>query len=89
MGLTEEEKLLLLFNRVNLRSVTHIECDEHANLVLLFDNGVHLRFAGNPADESEPWQIGSRADFETGGYLVVATHAGGYAIWDYTLKPLS
>jgi hypothetical protein len=84
LELTEQEKLLLLFNRVNLRSVAHVACDEHANLVLEFDNGVHLRFAGNPPEVSEPWQVGSRADFETGGYLIIATHGGSYAIWDYT-----
>ena len=77
---------MLLFNRVNLRSVTRIECDEHANLLIAFDNGVQLRFDGSPEEESEPWQVGSRADFETGGYLVIATCAGGYAIWDYTPK---
>ena len=86
LGLTDEEKLLLLFNRVNLCSVTCIECDEHANLVIVFDNGVQLRFAGNPDGGYEPWQVGSRTDLEMGGYLVVATHAGGYAIWDCTSK---
>lgn len=86
LGLTEEEKLLLLFNRVNLRSVTRIECDEHANLVIAFDNGVQLRFAGSPEEGYEPWQVGSKTDLEMGGYLVIATHAGGYAIWDYTSK---
>jgi hypothetical protein len=84
LGLTEAEKLLLLFNRVNLRLVTFVACDEQANLVLAFDNGVQLRCAGNPADVSEPWQVGSRAAVETGGYLVIATHGGGYAIWDNT-----
>ncbi|WP_135436828.1 hypothetical protein [Hymenobacter fodinae] len=87
LGLTQEEKLLLLFNRVNLRLVTHIECDDLANLVIDFDNGVQLRFAGSPKEEtSEPWQLGSKANFETGGYLLIATYAGGYAMWDYTTK---
>lgn len=87
LGLTKEEKTLLLFNRVNLRFVTRIACDDDANLVIEFDNGVHLRFTGSPKEETaEPWQLGSRADFETGGYLLIATYAGGYAIWDYTAK---
>jgi hypothetical protein len=87
LGLTQEEKMLLLFNRVNLRFVTHIACDDHANLIIGFDNGVQLRFTGSPKEETtEPWQLGSRADFETGGYLLIATYAGGYAIWDYTRK---
>jgi hypothetical protein len=87
LGLTQEEKMLLLFNRVNLRFVTHIACDDHANLVVGFDNGVQLRFTGSPKEETtEPWQLGSRADFETGGYLLIATYAGGYAMWDYTSK---
>jgi hypothetical protein len=87
LRLTKQEKMLLLFSRVNLRFVTHIACDDHANLVIEFDNGVQLRFAGSPTEETaEPWQLGSRADFETGGYLLIATYAGGYAIWDYTAK---
>lgn len=86
LGLTADEQLLLLFNRVNLRQVTRVDCDEHANLLLVFDNGVQLWLAGNPAEEYEPWQLGSRTDLETGGYLVIATHSGGYAIWDGTPK---
>lgn len=86
LGLTADEQLLLLFSRVNLCLVTQVECDEHANLLLAFDNGVELRLAGNPVEEYEPWQLGSRADLEAGGYLVIATHSGGYAIWDGTLK---
>lgn len=86
LELTEAEKLLLLFNRVNLCAVTRIACDEQANLVIAFNNGVELRLAGSPEEESEPWQVGSRTDLEAGGYLVIATHAGGYAIWDGTAK---
>jgi hypothetical protein len=87
LGLTKEEKMLLLFNRVNLRFVTRIACDDDANLVIGFDNGMQLRFTGSPKEETvEPWQLSSRADFETGGYLLIATYAGGYAIWDYTAK---
>jgi hypothetical protein len=54
LGLTEAEKLLLLSNWVNLCSVTRIACDEQANLVIAFDNGVQLRFAGSPEEADEP-----------------------------------
>jgi hypothetical protein len=64
-----------------------IACDDHANLVIEFDNGMQLRFTGSPKEETaEPWQVGSSAAFETGGYLLIATYAGGYAIWDYTAE---
>ena len=84
MGLTEEEKMLLLFNRVNLRFVTHVSCDDRANLFLEFDSGIQLKFAGKPKEAtSEPWQIASRIPIEeAGGYMVIATYDGGYAIWD-------
>lgn len=85
LGLTPQEQLLLLFNRVNLRYVTQVACDEQANLLLAFDNGVQLRVAGSPqAYTAEPWQVASRASFDEGGYHVIAFHAGGYALWDYT-----
>ena len=83
-GLAEDEKMLLVFYRVNLRLVTRVACDDHANLFLEFDNGVHLRFAGTPKEvTSEPWQVASQTPLEEpGGYLVIATYDGGYAIWD-------
>jgi hypothetical protein len=57
LGLTEEEQMLLVFSRVNLRYATRVACDDHANLLLEFDNGVHLRFAGAPQEAtSEPWK---------------------------------
>jgi hypothetical protein len=86
-GLTQQEQLLLLFNRVNLRYVTQVACDEQANLILTFDNGVQLRFSGSPQEyTTEPWEIASRASLDEGGYHLIALHAGGYAIWDYTTK---
>ncbi len=87
IGLTQQEQMLLLFNRVNLRYVTQVACDEQANLVLTFDNDVQLRFAGSPQEYvAEPWQIASKASSDEGGYLLIAFHAGGYAIWDCTTK---
>ena len=84
LGLTADEKMLLVFNRVNLRYVTRVACDDHANLFLEFDNGVHLRFAGTPQEAtSEPWEVASGKPLEEpGGYMVIATYDGGYAIWD-------
>lgn len=89
LELKEEEKMLLVFNRVNLHYVTQVACDDHANLLLEFDNGVHLRFAGTPQEAtSEPWQVASRTPLnEPGGYMVIATYAGGYAIWDAAATP--
>lgn len=82
-GLTADERLLLVFNRVNLRYVTRVACDDEANLFLDFDNGVQLRFAGTSADGYEPWQLGSQTPLnEPGGYLLIAQCGGGYAIWD-------
>lgn len=90
LGLTEDEKMLLVFNRVNLRYVTRVACDNHANLFLEFDNGVHLRFSGTPQQAtSEPWQLASRTPLEEpDGYMVFATYDGGYAIWDSTATTL-
>ncbi|HEX8659681.1 MAG TPA: hypothetical protein VF690_19215 [Hymenobacter sp.] len=84
LGLTADEKLLPVFNQVNLRYVTRVACDDHANLFLEFDNGVHLRFAGTPQEAtSEPWQVANRTPLEEpGGYMVIAMYDGGYAIWD-------
>lgn len=88
LGLTADERRLLVFNRVNLRSVTRVACDDEANLFLDFDNGVHLRFAGTSADGYEPWQLGSRMPLdEPGGYLLIAQCGGGYAIWDGSAPP--
>jgi hypothetical protein len=89
IGLTEEEKMMLVFSRVNLRYVTRVACDDHANLLLEFDNGVHLRLAGAPQEAtSEPWQVASRTPLdELGGYMVIATYDGGYAIWDAAATP--
>ena len=82
-GLTADERLLLVFNRVNLRTVTRVACDDEANLFLNFDNGVHLRFAGTSEDGYEPWQLGNgRPLDEPGGYLLIAQSGGGYAIWE-------
>ncbi|GAB3831192.1 DUF6188 family protein [Hymenobacter jeollabukensis] len=80
--LNEEERVLLLFSKVNLRSVTEVHCDDEANLTISFDNGVQLHFSGRSHDGYEPWQLGRALD--EGGYLVIAQDGGGYAIWDCT-----
>ena len=84
LSLSKEEKMLLVFNRVNLRYISRVACDDHANLFLEFDNGVHLRFAGTLQEAiSEPWQVASRTPLEeSGGYVAIAMSGGGYAIWD-------
>ncbi|MBU6122592.1 hypothetical protein [Hymenobacter siberiensis] len=89
LALTEDEKMLVIFNRINLRYVTRVACDDHANLLLEFDNGMHLRFTGTPQEAtSEPWQVASRTSLnEPGGYMVIATYDGGYAIWDAAAAP--
>ena len=88
LGLTADERLLLVFTRVNLRYVTRVTCDDEANLFFDFDNGVHLRFAGTSVDGYEPWQLGSRTPLdESGGYLLTAQCGGGYAIWDGSAPP--
>jgi hypothetical protein len=83
LGLTADERLLLVFNRVNLRTVTRVACDDAANLSLDFDNGVQLRFAGTSGHGYEPWQLGNGLPLgEPGGYLLIAQSGGGYAIWE-------
>jgi hypothetical protein len=91
LGLSPEEQMLLVFHRVNLCRATRVACDDEANLFLEFDNGVHLRFAGRPREETaEPWQLASRAPLEEpGGYLLVAQFGGGYAMWDSSATPTS
>lgn len=87
-GFTADEQRLLVFNRINLRTVTRVVCDDEANLFLDFDNGVQFRFAGTSAEGYEPWQLGSRMPLdEPGGYLLIAQCGGGYAIWDGSATP--
>ncbi|MBH8567314.1 hypothetical protein KB206_00345 [Microvirga sp. STS02] len=89
LSLTADERRLLIFNRVNLRSVTRVACDDDGNLFLDFDNGVQLRFAGTSAEGYEPWQLGNGMPLhEPGGYLLIAQSGGGYAIWDGPAAPL-
>jgi hypothetical protein len=54
LGLTADERRLLVFNRVNLRNVTRVACDDEVNLFLDFDNGAQLRFAGTLVEGYEP-----------------------------------
>ncbi|WP_019949526.1 hypothetical protein [Hymenobacter aerophilus] len=90
LGLTADERLLLVFNRVNLRCVIRVACDDKANLFLDFDNGVHIRFAGTSVHGYEPWQLSSRTPLdEPGAYSLIAQCGGGYAIWDGSVTPTS
>lgn len=85
--LTEIDKALILFNRVNLCNVVNINCDDRANLVVEFDNGIRLHFSGSPRDKfSEPWQLASRESLDAGGYMIISTNSGGYAIWDNSVS---
>lgn len=88
LGLTADERLLLVFNRINLRYVTRVTCDDKANLFLDFDNGVHIRFAGTSVHGYEPWQLSSRTPLdEPGAYSLIAQCGGGYAIWEGSVPP--
>ncbi|KUG06887.1 hypothetical protein [Solirubrum puertoriconensis] len=80
LSLGREEKILLLFSKVNLRLVTEVHCDDEANLTISFDNGVQMLFSGRSLDGYEPWQLGK--SLNEGGYLIIAQDGGGYVIWD-------
>lgn len=83
LPLSEEEGALLLFHKVNLRTVTHVQCDDQANLVIEFDNNVQLRFSGNPSDGfPEPWTLGNQNSLSEGGYSIRAFSGGHYDIRD-------
>jgi len=82
LTLSEEEEALLLFHKVNLHTITQVQCDDQANLVIEFDNQIQLRFSGSPTDNfAEPWTLGSRVALAEGGYSIIAFSGGGYAIW--------
>ena len=82
--LSEEERVLLLFNKVNLKRVVHVACDDEANLVLRFENDIELRLAGLPAQElAEPWTLGNTPSQKPGGYTLTAFTNGAYDIWHY------
>ena len=83
--LSDDEQALILFSRVNLKSITGIQCNDAGTLTIDFDNGRNLVFNGTPTDKtcSEPWQIGKGNPAESQDhYLVIANHGGGYTIWD-------
>jgi hypothetical protein len=73
---------LLLFNSVNLKEVVATQCNDEATLEIQFDNGIHLFFAGSPADEStsEPWSISTEKNNDVPS--IIATHGGGYIIFE-------
>ena len=84
-SLSDDERALVLFNRVNLKRITGIQCDDAGTLTIEFDNGRSLVFSGTPTDETcvEPWQIGKSNPAESQNhYLVIVNHSGGYTIWN-------
>ena len=84
-GLSEDERALILFSRVNLKRIVGIQCTDTGTLTIDFENGRNLIFSGSPAGKTcaEPWQIGKGNPAESQDhYLVIANHSGGYAIWD-------
>lgn len=84
-GLSEEERALILFSRINLQRIIKIQCNDAGTLTIDFANGRCLIFNGVPTDKTcaEPWQIGKGNPSETQDhYLVIANRDGGYAIWD-------
>jgi hypothetical protein len=82
LNVDETGAALLLFNSVNLKEVVAIQCNDEATLEIQFDNGIHLFFAGSPADEStsEPWSIGTEMNNDEPS--IIATHGGGYIIFE-------
>ena len=84
-GLSEDERALILFSRVNSQRIVRIQCNDAGTLTIDFANGRNLIFSGVPTDKTcaEPWQIGKGNPAETQDhYLVIANHGGDYAIWD-------
>lgn len=80
------EEALLLFNSVNLRAITRIQCDDRSNLAIEFDGNITIHFAGIPSDEAciTPWVISSRylPVSEVGYYSVIAYRNECYSIWE-------
>ncbi|GAA4508742.1 hypothetical protein GCM10023172_41350 [Hymenobacter ginsengisoli] len=82
LNLDETGAALLLFNSVNLKEVVAIQCNDEATLEIQFDNGIHIFFAGSPAEESmiEPWSLGT--EMSNAASSIIATHGGGYIIFE-------
>jgi hypothetical protein len=89
LQLDETAKALLLFNNVNLRSISAISCNDESTLEIRFDTGTTLIFSGAPADISaaEPWTIGNGSLEFTESYSIIAMHSGGYAIFENGTQP--
>ncbi|WP_044000360.1 hypothetical protein [Hymenobacter swuensis] len=84
-GLTEEERVLVLFNKVNLKYLTYIACDDETNLVLRFENGIVVRLNGSTAHGyPEPWTLGNSPSQRPGGYTLRAFSGDTYSISQYS-----
>jgi hypothetical protein len=77
-------KALLLFNKVNLKRITDIRCDDQSTLEVRFETGVTLTLSGTPADKTaaEPWSIGNGE--LTTGYSIIAMYGGSYSVFGGT-----
>jgi hypothetical protein len=80
-------RALLLFNSVNLKSITAIQCSDEATLEIQFENGIVLTFNGHPIDESavEPWTIGNNSMISDPSYYsIIAMNDGAYVVFGGT-----
>jgi hypothetical protein len=84
LQLDEIATALLLFNRVNLKGISTISCNDESTLEVSFDNGITLLFNGRPADitSAEPWTIGNSSFESAASYLIIAMNGGGCAVFE-------
>jgi hypothetical protein len=78
---------LLLFNNVNLKTITAIQCNDEATLEIQFENGIVITFNGHPIDELavEPWTIGNNCMISDPSYYsIIAMNDGAYAVFGGT-----
>lgn len=80
-------RALLLFNNVNLKTITAIQCNDEATLEIRFENGTVLTFNGNPIDKSavEPWTLGNNTVIDDPNYYcIIAMTYGAYVVFGGT-----
>jgi hypothetical protein len=89
LHLDEVAKALLLFNKVNLKSISAISCNDESALEIRFDTGITLLFSGAPTDTSsiEPWTIGNGSLESAESYSIIAMHNGGYVVFEGGTQP--
>ncbi|QIL77147.1 hypothetical protein [Hymenobacter sp. HDW8] len=86
VDLSEEERLLVGMNSINLKLITATYCNEFADLQVFFEDGSWFKINGASKDEYEPWQLSNGTSVNDGGTLLIAQSGGGYAIWDGTME---